>query len=83
MLIAGKTNPHLIAISLRFVIMGVSVNHPGHNMDEIAIKHGLLLKALVREAAEVQQHPVELVIEKERLEKRARELVELIRKSNE
>jgi hypothetical protein len=53
------------------------------NMDDTEVKHDLLLKALVRESAEVQQRLVGLILEKERLERRAAELGQLIRRASE
>jgi hypothetical protein len=52
-------------------------------MNHTEVKHGLLLKALIRESVEVQQRLLELILEKERLEKRATELGQLIRRANE
>jgi hypothetical protein len=52
-------------------------------MDATEVKHSLLLKELVRESVEVQQRLVGLILEKERLEKRAAELGQLIRQASE
>jgi hypothetical protein len=52
-------------------------------MDVTEAKHGLLLRALVRESAEVQQRLVGMFLEKERLERRAAELGRLIRQASE
>jgi uncharacterized protein YlxW (UPF0749 family) len=57
----------------------------GYNsrMDDGEDTRGPRLRELVREAVEIQQRLVELLVEREGLEKRAREVAELVRTASD
>ena len=50
-------------------------------MDDKELQHELLLKAMIRESAEIQERLLGLATETERLNKRAAELSEVIRRN--